>query len=146
MWFRPRPHFIHVLHSSAHLKGPLRFQGPLLLEGTVHGDLIGEGSKSLVVVRGLVQGNIEVHEVHVEGTVEGNIKAHTLVVRPKGKLTGAVEAQRVHFEDGSIVDAQHVHVCTRTTPQSPTSAEGSAQMARSRLMDGKRGDNAGAQA
>lgn len=94
-----------IVGASVKLKGNLRSDGNILIEGTVAGDLktkgavvVGETASVVanikaenVSVSGAVQGNIEVSdrlEITGTGTVLGDISASVLTIAPGATFSG----------------------------------------------------------
>lgn len=131
-----RRRFKHVLTRSAHLKGTLRFEKLLLLEGQMDGDLIGTGTGSGVLVRGRANGPISADTVYVEGEVTGNIVAKEVIIYAGGIVRGHLQVETLHLLKGGQV---HGQISMSPATASPEAAErtetGSAQLAKARLLD-----------
>lgn len=94
-----------IVGASVKLKGNLRSDGDILIDGTVTGDLktkgsvrVGEGASVVasikaqnITIAGQVQGNIEVSdrlEITQTGKVLGDISANVLSIAPGASFSG----------------------------------------------------------
>ena len=108
-----------IVGASVKLKGNLRSDGDILIEGIVTGDIKTKGSVKVgesasviagvkaenIVISGNVQGNIEVSdklEITPTGRVIGDISANVLSIAPGAVFTGKCSMPDVPQKENAI--------------------------------------------
>jgi cytoskeletal protein CcmA (bactofilin family) len=82
------------------IKGTLRFQRLLRIDGNFEGELLAEG-KLIVGPTGCVKANIDLEEAFISGKVIGNITVKKrLVLRGKAEVTGDITAPLLSVDEG----------------------------------------------
>jgi cytoskeletal protein CcmA (bactofilin family) len=84
-----------------HIKGDIRAQEELLVDGDVEGSL---ESQSILTVgqHGKVKANIKAKEVHIFGRVHGNVEVSgKIAIREQGSLVGDIKAAGISIDDGA---------------------------------------------
>jgi cytoskeletal protein CcmA (bactofilin family) len=90
-----------VIGPSMHIKGEIRSDEELLVEGEVEGTV---ESRSLLTVgaNGRVNANIKARDVVILGSVKGNIDAsEKLAIRDEGSLIGDVRTAGISIDERS---------------------------------------------
>jgi cytoskeletal protein CcmA (bactofilin family) len=90
-----------LIGHGLYLKGELRGEEDLIIEGTVEGTI--SIAKSLTIgEEGKVKANIETETVTIRGAMEGDLKARERIVIHSGaRMIGDLSAPRVEIEDGA---------------------------------------------
>src|SRR5215471_2495110 len=86
----PEPRATAAIGPSMRIKGEIRSQEELLVDGEVEGSV---ESQSLITVgtHGKVKANIKAREVIIYGWVQGNVDAlEKIAIRDKGSLVGDI--------------------------------------------------------
>jgi cytoskeletal protein CcmA (bactofilin family) len=90
-----------VIGSSMHIKGEIRTDEELLVDGEVEGAL---ESRSVLTIgaNGKVRANIKARDVVIFGSVRGNVEAtEKLAIRDKGHLVGDIKTTGISIDDGA---------------------------------------------
>ncbi len=94
------------IDKTTTLKGKLETQDPLVVEGTIEGEIKSKGLLT-VAQGGRVLGDIDGIEVVVGGLVQGNVTAAgQLVLQSTGKIEGDVRAGHLTVEDGGVLSGK----------------------------------------
>jgi len=98
-----------VIASNVEIKGSLRFQKLLRIDGTFEGELHSTG-KLIIGPTGSVKANIDLEEAFISGKVIGNISVKKrLVLRGKAEITGDITAPLLSVDEGvSIIGILNV--------------------------------------
>ena len=90
-----------VIGPSMHIKGEIRTDEELLIDGEVEG-LVESRSLLTIGQNGRVRANIKAREVVIFGSVKGDIEAtEKLGIRDKGQLIGNTKTATVSIDDGA---------------------------------------------
>ena len=92
---------IATIGSAMHIKGDIRAQEELMVDGDVEGSL---ESQSVLTVghNGQVKANIKAREVHIFGKVHGNVEVNgKIAIREQGSLVGDIRAAGISIDDGA---------------------------------------------
>ena len=93
-----------VLGPHDELKGTLRTEGDLKVEGQVEGELYAAGDVD-IESGATAKARIEARNVAVRGTVVGDVvAAKRLSVHGTGSVTGDIRAARLRVDDGTVVN------------------------------------------
>lgn len=92
-----------VIGPTSRVRGQVRGEGALRIEGEVDGD-IAVGGAAEIAQGGSVRGDVEAESLDVAGTLTGDVRAEGLVVVREGaELAGGVQATRIAIEPGARV-------------------------------------------
>ena len=97
----PPPRAVAVIGPSMYIRGEIRTQEELFVDGEIEGVL---ESQSLLTVgpNGKVKANIKAQEVVVFGTVRGNVDAaEKIAIRDHGKVIGDIKTCGISIDDGA---------------------------------------------
>ncbi len=91
----------NVLANDVEIKGTIKFENELIVDGKVEGEIISEGV--LVIGKNAeVRGEIKTKSVTVHGTVFGNITVgEKAELKASSQLTGDLKATRIIIEEGA---------------------------------------------
>ncbi|HLK64228.1 MAG TPA: polymer-forming cytoskeletal protein [Bryobacteraceae bacterium] len=90
-----------AIGASMHIKGDIRTNEELLIDGEVEGSV---ESHSILTVgpNGRVRANIKAREVIVFGKVQGNINVmEKIAIREQGSLVGDIKTAGISIDDGA---------------------------------------------
>ena len=90
-----------TIGASMHIKGDIRTEEELQVDGEVEGSL---ESKSVLSVgqTGKVRANIKAQEVAIFGSVRGNVEVSgKIAIREQGSLVGDIKAAGISIDDGA---------------------------------------------
>jgi cytoskeletal protein CcmA (bactofilin family) len=98
-----------VIAENVEIKGSLKFEKLLRIDGTFEGELHSSG-KLVVGPKGSVKADIDLEEAYISGKVEGNITVKTrLVLRGRAEVHGNISAPLCSVDEGvSIVGEMNV--------------------------------------
>ena len=117
-----------TIGASMHIKGDIRTEEELQVDGEVEGSL---ESKSVLSVgqTGKVRANIKAQEVAIFGSVRGNVEVSgKIAIREQGSLVGDIKAAGISIDDGayfkgSIDIVRPEPKAASAPPPSPAKAE-----------------------
>jgi cytoskeletal protein CcmA (bactofilin family) len=90
-----------ILSSDVEIKGSIKFQKELLIDGKVEGDINSDGVLT-VGENAEIRGEIKTKSITVYGKVHGNITvAERCELKSKGVLQGDLKAARLTIEEGA---------------------------------------------
>ena len=90
-----------TIGPSMHIKGEIRSDEELLVDGEVEG-VVESGSLLTIGKNGKVRANIRAREVVIFGSVKGNIEAlEKLAIRDQGSLVGDIKTAGISIDDGA---------------------------------------------
>jgi cytoskeletal protein CcmA (bactofilin family) len=96
-----RPANRATIGTSMHIKGEIRTDEELVVDGEVEGVL---ESQSVLTIgkNGKVKANIKAREVIIFGSVRGNIEvAEKLAIRDQGSVIGDIKTAGISIDDGA---------------------------------------------
>lgn len=89
---------------TATIEGGIDYPGPVLVEGSVLGDV---NCLSLIVAeRGVVEGTIKSEDVTIMGEVTGEIFADRLTLKATCQVNADIVHKRLLLEDGSFFEGK----------------------------------------
>jgi cytoskeletal protein CcmA (bactofilin family) len=104
-----------IIGENVHVKGELRFESLLRVDGTFEGELISNG-RLIIGPTGSVKANLNLAEAFVSGKVEGNIIVkERLVLRGRAEVHGDITAPLLNVDEGVTIHGR-VHVGPGTPP------------------------------
>lgn len=93
-----------ILRQDASFDGKLVFDGNVLVNGKVKGEIISSGDLT-VGSTGLVDGVVEIGTIHVFGEVRGNIRAkQKIVINAPAVVKGDIVAPSLVIEEGAVFE------------------------------------------
>lgn len=96
-----QPREVAVIGASMKIKGDIRSQEELYIDGEVEGSL-ETGHCLTVGPNGKVKANIKARQVTIFGTVKGNVDAtEKIAIRENGSLIGDIRTAGIMIDDGS---------------------------------------------
>lgn len=91
-----------VIGSTIKIKGEVRGEENLVIEGSVEGSVELAGHDLTIGPKGHVGANLNAKTIKVEGQITGDIKGEEKVIVTKsGRMLGNIVAPRVTLEDGA---------------------------------------------
>lgn len=109
-----------TIGKSLIVKGHIRGQEDLVIDGRLEGDVDLPENRLTVGVTGQVQGSVKAREIVVLGTVQGNLEASERVeIKKNAKVIGDLKAQRPVIEDEAYFkgNVETIRVDARVTPR-----------------------------
>lgn len=86
------------------VEGAFEYPGPLLLSGTIDGDVVC--TELTIAERGIVNGSVRADAVIVMGEVNGEIYANTLTLKTASSVTGDIFHNQLVLEDGCYFEGK----------------------------------------
>src|SRR5260370_5328056 len=119
---KPRPLAIHggkvILSSDVEIKGSIKCQKELLIEGKVEGEINSDGVLT-IGENADIRGEIKTKSITVFGKVQGNITvAERCELKAKCTLQGDLKAARLVIEEGATFIGKS-EVTNETSPAKP---------------------------
>jgi cytoskeletal protein CcmA (bactofilin family) len=107
-----------ILSSDVKIKGSIRFQKELLIDGEIEGQIISDGVLTIGESAD-IRGEIKTKSVTVFGKVHGNITAERCELKSMSALEGDLKAARLVIEEGAtfIGSSQNAVASTVETPE-----------------------------
>lgn len=97
----PQPREVAVIGASMRIKGEIRSQEELYIDGEVEGSL-ETGHCLTVGPNGKVKANIKARQVTIFGNVKGNVEvSEKIAIRQNGSLIGDIRTAGIMIDDGS---------------------------------------------
>lgn len=96
-----------LLGRGARFEGKLTFEGRVRIDGTLVGEILGDGV--LVLGDGAdVKANVEVGTLIVRGgTLRGNVAARQLIeIHPEGAVYGDIQAPEIDISKGCVFEGR----------------------------------------
>lgn len=93
-----------TIPRKATVEGSLTFPGPVVIDGTVLGDV--RCTSVIISERGIVDGAILAESVTVMGEVTGEIFAITLTLKTACSVTGDIFHRHLALEDGCFFEGK----------------------------------------
>lgn len=93
-----------TIPRKATVEGSLSFPGPVVIDGTVLGDV--RCTSVVISERGIVDGAILAESVTVMGEVTGEIFAITLTLKTACSVTGDIFHRHLALEDGCFFEGK----------------------------------------
>jgi cytoskeletal protein CcmA (bactofilin family) len=124
----PPAHQPAAIGASMHIKGDIRTNEELLIDGEVEGSV---ESHSILTVgpNGKVRANIKAREVIVFGKVQGNVNVvEKIAIREQGSLVGDIKTAGISIDDGAYFKGSidiirpEPKVTAKATKQEPVEA------------------------
>lgn len=89
------------------VKGDIRFDEGLRIDGEVHGDVEAADSRSILVIseKARVHGKVRAGHVIINGEVRGPVHSDELLeLQPKARIEGDVRYQMLEMHQGALVE------------------------------------------
>ena len=109
---RPKPHplrqpvgFETVLGANSTLRGDLKSQANIRLDGTFEGNLEIEGNV-LVGETGKITADINAKNVVIAGAVRGNVSGNKVQLLRTSRVWGDISAAAITTEEGAFIDGK----------------------------------------
>lgn len=109
--------FETVLGANSTLKGDLRSQANVRLDGTFEGKLEIEGNV-LVGETGKINANINARNVVIAGAVRGNVSGNKVQLLRTSRVWGDIHAAAITTEEGAFIDGKITMVRHNASTQS----------------------------
>jgi len=109
-----------TIGKSLVVKGTIRGQEDLVIDGRLEGDVELPENRLTVGVTGHVQGGIRAREIVVLGSINGNLEASERVeIKKNAKVIGDLKAQRPVIEDEAYFkgNVETIRVETKAQPK-----------------------------
>lgn len=92
------------LPRQVFIEGALDYPGPVVLAGTVEGDI--DCDALTVTERGVVNGSVRAQTVIVMGEINGEVYANTLTLKAACSVTGDIFHNQLVLEDGCYFEGK----------------------------------------
>ena len=105
MFKKNDPKLETFIGSNSSLKGNIRTQGTLRIDGTCEGEI--EADWIIVGETGRLTGNAQAKCIIVGGCIDGNLKAEeTVEIKSKGQVNGDISTAKLLVHDGGILNGK----------------------------------------
>jgi cytoskeletal protein CcmA (bactofilin family) len=99
-----------LIGEGTTLRGELRFDGGLRIDGEIFGDVVAQGTqRSLVVIseKARVHGKVTAGHVIINGEVRGPVvSSEMLELQPHASVTGDVRYEVLEMHPGAMIDGE----------------------------------------
>lgn len=124
-----------LIGANVRINGDVSFDGDLIIEGVVKGDVTSTDQNAHLVVQpgASIDGNVKIANVQHNGTIRGSVESNGLLtISTTGSVVGPVKYNRLVLEMGAVVNGslEQVHV---DAPQMVAQPE-------AQYVDGRAGD------
>lgn len=102
--FAPEPQVpnINLIGPGTLIKGEVKANGDIRIDGTIHGKLQSKG-KVVIGATGVVEGEVQCQNADISGMVKGNIQvAELLVIKVSAKIQGDIQTAKISIEPGAV--------------------------------------------
>jgi cytoskeletal protein CcmA (bactofilin family) len=107
---KAQPPIRTLIGEGTVLRGELRFDGGLRIDGEVFGDVVAQGAaRSLVVIseKARVHGKVTAGHVIINGEVRGPIVSNEMLeLQPHASVTGDVRYEVLEMHPGAVIDGE----------------------------------------
>lgn len=94
-----------ILDVDSVFAGELESTGSIIINGTLRGKKLMAKGNIIIGESGLVEANIETHDIKISGAVNGNIHAKNKIeISQNGKLYGDIHSQRLQIIEGGVFE------------------------------------------
>ncbi len=104
---KKQPAIKSLIAQGCQLNGNFTFSDGLRLDGTVHGNVIGQADRPSILVvseTAVVVGEIQADHVIINGSVEGPVNARLMLeLQPKARIKGDVSYKLLEMHQGALV-------------------------------------------
>jgi cytoskeletal protein CcmA (bactofilin family) len=105
----PEKSFLHsatLISSGTTLKGDLKSENDLRIDGTIHGN-VTSSSKIIIGPSGFVEGNIDGTNADITGKVTGNINVKELLqLRADSNVNGNISATKLQIDPTAMFNGK----------------------------------------
>src|SRR5471032_2401727 len=109
----------NILSSDVEIKGSIKFQNELIIDGKIEGEIISSGVLT-VGENAEVRGEIKTKSVTVLGKVHGNITVEERCeLKTRAQLIGDLKAARLMIEEGATFVGKSEVTPTKVTAMKP---------------------------
>lgn len=106
-----------VVGTSVKLKGNLRSDGDITVDGSVNGEIKTKGTVNIGPNAHIIA-NVQAKNVNISGTVQGNIVAHErLAISESGRVYGDISANILAISAGAIFTGRSTMAETVAEPE-----------------------------
>ncbi len=107
---RKQPPIRSLIAQGSQIDGDFRFADGLRIDGTLVGNVRGDGDKPSILViseSGSVVGSVHADHVIISGSVKGPVHAHALLeLQPKARIEGDVFYRALEMHEGALIEGQ----------------------------------------
>ncbi len=104
---KKQPPIRTLIGDGSTIRGELRFEDGLRIDGEVIGDVVADGERRSILVvseKARVTGRIKAGHIIINGTVVGPVTADDLLeLQPKAQITGDVTYEVLEMHQGATV-------------------------------------------
>jgi cytoskeletal protein CcmA (bactofilin family) len=109
MWFSKRRQapIRTLIGEGTALRGDIHFTDGLRIDGEVHGDIVAQSERSLLVIseNARVHGKVKAGHVIINGEIKGPVHSDELLeLQPRAKVAGDVRYELLEMHQGAVVD------------------------------------------
>ncbi|MGR3294345.1 MAG: bactofilin family protein [Candidatus Scalindua sp.] len=95
------------LTTDVEIKGTIKFEKTMNIDGKFEGELIAEHGELIVGKTGTVKANVKVKNATIEGRLDGNIEAaEKIELKQNAQLIGDLQAKTLVIEEGVVFVGQ----------------------------------------
>ena len=91
-----------LIGAGASFVGRLESNGDVQIEGSVEGEVRGQGVRLGADAR--IKGTIVGEVAQLSGTVDGNIEAQTVILTKSARVSGDIRYRSLQIEEGAHID------------------------------------------
>lgn len=107
---KAQPPIRTLIGEGTTVRGEIRFQEGLRIDGEVHGDVLAAGEQRSILViseKARVHGKVKADHVIINGEVLGPIESGELLeLQPKARIVGDVRYETLEMHQGAMVDGE----------------------------------------
>ena len=110
---KKQPPIRSLIGEGTVVKGELRFDAGLRVDGEVEGDVVATEPTSLLVIseNARIRGKVMAGHVIINGHVEGPVVSTALLeLQPKARIVGDVSYEALEMHQGATIDGELRHV------------------------------------
>jgi cytoskeletal protein CcmA (bactofilin family) len=106
---KKQPPIKSLIGEGTVVRGELRFDEGLRIDGEVHGDVVATGETSILVIseKARIEGRVKAGHVIINGLVVGPVQCDDLLeLQPKARIVGDVRYAALEMHQGATIDGE----------------------------------------
>ena len=102
----------NFLASGIEIKGTIRFQNDMHIDGKIEGEIISDKGKVTIGETAQIKGDITAGDVRIYGNVEGKVTSDRCELKQQARVVGDMKTRSLAMEEGA-------HLLGRTAKKQP---------------------------
>ena len=91
----------NFLASGIEIKGTIRFQNDMHIDGKIEGEIISDKGKVTIGETAQIKGDITAGDVRIYGNVEGKVTSDRCELKQQDRVVGDMKTRSLAMEEGA---------------------------------------------